>query len=449
MRNKGIAIIYLVIIALATSIVVLPIPTASAAPVELVAIGPIYTELWEALKAGFTKWYKDKYGIDIKFSLLKPGGWPVCYDKVKAWGGKPDADVFLGAGAPVHSMLKKDGLTVPYKSPEAGAIPLEWRGWKVRDPDGYWYCFAPWIITLLWNPKVLEKYGLPPPKTYADLTKPIYRGHLVSCIPYASGTMHEMIEMFIQHFGEKEGWALARRLAANYGRFSTGSIDTTVLVQKGEYAIGLGLPGMNVVIARKAGFPVEAIPMDVTLFVPEAIAILAGAKHPEIAKIFVDWILSIDGQKAVMRGLYFPARVDIKLPDYEKEIPEAKMERVALGADRFWDIPEVTLVKYDMELAMKRWDEVNKIYEDTIYRKWDELKRTMSAIEEAEAELGISLKNARAAFDAADYAKARSLVREALAPVAPPAPPRPPYELYAAVIMAIAIITAAIIYRKK
>ena len=38
-------------------------------------------------------------------------------------------------------------------------------------------------------------------------------------LPYASGTVHEVVEILLQGFGEKEGWAINRLLAAQLARF--------------------------------------------------------------------------------------------------------------------------------------------------------------------------------------------------------------------------------------
>jgi ABC-type spermidine/putrescine transport system permease subunit I len=151
---------------------------------------------------------------------VHPGGWPVCVDKVKAWGGKPDADIFLGAGAPAHEVLKQEGLFIPYRPKHWDKIPAEWHGMKVKDNDDYWTCFAPWIVTNLYNEKILKKLRLPPPKTWNELLDPIYRGTIVHTLPYASGTMHETVEILLQAFGEQEAWKYLRLLPAFAGVFA-------------------------------------------------------------------------------------------------------------------------------------------------------------------------------------------------------------------------------------
>jgi len=350
-------------------------------------VGPVYKELSDSLDKGFKEYYKKTYGKDVEITFVRPGGWPVCVDKVKAWGGKPDADVFLGAGAPAHEVLKQEGLIVPYRPKDWDKIPAEWHGMKVKDKDDYWTCFAPWIVTNLYNEKVLKMLRLPPPKTWNDLLNPIYRGTIVHTLPYASGTMHETIEILMQAFGEKEAWAYLRSLAAQLPRFSTGSTDTTQLVGRGEIPIGVAQPQMNAMAARKDGYPVRDLLPEKTILVPEAVALLKGAPNEAVGKIFLDWLFSMDGQKYVLEGRYFAARTDIKFSVWEKEgVEMAAHAQKALGVDSFWDL-DVGFIEYDLDLATKRWDEVNSYYEKEIYRKWGELKSCLYLIEEVEGEV--------------------------------------------------------------
>jgi iron(III) transport system substrate-binding protein len=393
------------------SVVLLLIP---ALPVELKAapdkvgwVGPIYKELSDSLTKGFREYYKKTYGKDVEITFVRPGGWPVVVDKMRAWGGKPDADVFLGAGAPAHEIAKKEGLIVPYKPKDWDKVPAEWGGMKVKDKDYYWTCFAPWIVTNLYNEKVLKRLKLPPPKTWKDLLNPIYRGNIVQTLPYASGTQHECVEIHLQAFGEKEAWAYNRLLAAQLARFSTGSTDTTQLVARGEIPIGIAQPQMNAMAARKDGYPVRDLLPEKTILVPEAVALLKGAPNEATGKIFLDWLFSMEGQKYVLEGRYFTARTDINFSAWEKEgIEMAKHAKAAIGVDSFWDL-KVGFINYDLDLAAKRWDDVNRYYEYEIFRKWGELKSSLFLIEEVEGEIQA------AKAQKMDVTKAEAKIKEA------------------------------------
>jgi iron(III) transport system substrate-binding protein len=370
-------------------------------------VGPVYKELSASLTKGFKEYYKKTYGKDVDITFVRPGGWPVCVDKVRAWGGKPDADIFLGAGAPAHELLMKEGLIVPYKAKGTDKVPAEWHGMKVKDKGDMWTAFAPWIVTNLYNEKVLGRLKLPAPKTWNDLLNPIYRGNIVHTLPYASGTMHEAVEILLQAFGEEEGWKYLRLLAAQLARFSTGSTDTTQLVSRGEVPIGVAQPQMNAMAARKDGFPVKDLLPEKTILVPEAVALLKGAPNEKVGKIFLDWLFSMDGQKSVLEGRYFAASTDVKFSEWEKQgVEMASHAKKALGVDSFWDL-DVAFIEYDLDLATKRWDEVNKKYENEIFRKWGELKNSLFLIEEVEGEV----EAAKTAM--MDVGKAAGQVKEA------------------------------------
>jgi ABC-type Fe3+ transport system substrate-binding protein len=396
------------IFAVLSMALLLPVLAAKVQAADKVGwVGPVYTELAESLTRGFKEYYKKTYDKEVEITFVNPGGWPVVVDKVRAWGGKPDADVFLGAGAPAHEVLKQAGLIVPYRPKDADKVPAEWHGMKVKDKDDYWTCFAPWIVTNLYNEKILKRLRLPPPKTWNDLLNPIYRGTIVHTLPYASGTMHETVEILMQAFGEKEAWAYLRSLAAQLDRFSTGSTDTTQLVGRGEIPIGVAQPQMNAMAARKDGYPVRDLLPEKTILVPEAVALLKGAPNEAVGKIFLDWLFSMDGQKYVLEGRYFAARTDIKFSVWEKEgVEMASHAQKALGVDSFWDL-EVGFIEYDLDLATKRWDEVNKTYEYEIYRKWGELKSSLFLIEEVEGEVQA------AKAEKMDVAKAEAKIKEA------------------------------------
>jgi iron(III) transport system substrate-binding protein len=390
------------------SLVLLPALSVDVQAAEKVGwVGPIYKELSDSLMKGFKEFYKKTYNKEIEITFVRPGGWPVVVDKVRAWKGKPDADVFLGAGAPAHEVLLKEGLIVPYKPKDWDKVPANWHGMKVKDEKDYWTCFAPWIVTNLYNEKILKTLRLPPPKTWKELLNPIYRDYVVETLPYASGTQHETIEIHLQTFGEKEGWAYNRLLAAQLARFSTGSTDTTQLVARGEVPIGVAQPQMNAMVARRDGYPVRDLLPDKTILVPEAVALLKNAPNEKNAKIFLDWLFSMDGQKYVLDGGYFTARTDINFSAWEKEgVEMAKHAKGALGVDSFWAL-KVGFIEYDLDLATKRWDEVNRYFEYEIYRKLRELKSSLFLIEEVEGEVDVAKKKGM------DVAKAEAKIKEA------------------------------------
>jgi hypothetical protein len=133
----------------------------------------------------------------------------------------------------------------------------------------------------------------------------------------------------------------------------------------------------------------------------------------------------------------------------------AKHAQKALGVDSFWAL-DVGFIEYDLDLATKRWDEVNRKYEYEIYRKWGELKSSLFLIEEVEGEIQAAkdqkmdvskaeakVKEARRLFEVdGNYAAARLAATEARAlPVAV----GPPTGLLLAVGIALLISVVAVV----
>ena len=133
----------------------------------------------------------------------------------------------------------------------------------------------------------------------------------------------------------------------------------------------------------------------------------------------------------------------------------AKHAKAAVGVDSFWDL-DVGFIEYDLDLATKRWDQVNTTYEHEIYRKWGELKSSLFLIEEVEGEIKAAkakdldvtkaeakIKEARRLFEEDGvYAEARLAALDARAvPVAA----APPIWLYLVIVIAVLISVVAVV----
>ena len=133
----------------------------------------------------------------------------------------------------------------------------------------------------------------------------------------------------------------------------------------------------------------------------------------------------------------------------------AKHAKAAVGVDSFWDL-KVGFIEYDMDVATKRWDQVNTTYEHEIYRKWGELKSSLFLIEEVEGEIKAAkakdldvtkaeakIKEARRLFEKDGvYAEARLAALDARAvPVAA----APPIWLYLVIVIAVLISVVAVV----
>ncbi len=238
----------------------------------------------------FTEFHK-KTGILIYFLDMSAGE---VLARTAAEGGKPLADLWFGGGADSFIKAREMGLLEAYQSPEAGAIPAQY-----KDAEGYWSGVSLILAGLLVNTDVLAERNLAVPENWADLIKPEYAGALLVADPSISTTTFTALAGILQKLGVEEGWKYFEALAKNVPFFTKSSNDPQKRVIKGEMAVSL-VPLSNDLLTLKGKLPVQTVfPKDGLPWMPSAVAIFKDARNPTAAKAFVDWALSVEGQKII------------------------------------------------------------------------------------------------------------------------------------------------------
>jgi iron(III) transport system substrate-binding protein len=416
----------------------------------LVLITPSNSLLLQAVTTAFQKYAKEKLGVDVKVQLIQAGS-PECMNRIIAWNGKPDADIFFGGDLIYHWKLKEKGLLEPYKpkSPDYDALPATFMGFPLKDPDEMWHPKLWWGHGFMYNTQVLQKLGLQPPKSWDDLLDPKWKDLIVMCTPSRSSSTYINVGIIIQNRGWEQGWAFWRRLAANVGAFVQRSADVVDLVSKGEYAVGFAY-SQGAIINRANGYPVSMY-MDPTGFIVSGVSLLKGAPHPNIAKAFLDWWYTPDAQQAALSAGGIPVLPTVKIQGPPNSTAAILREYLG-GKDTIYDyLKTFTNVKfYNFTFADQYFTNISQTFDNTIVAKHTELKDAWSTIlsvqpkvkgvPEAEAKLQQAMK----AFDSGDYATAKSLALEAenIAATAPKGPSMTDILLY----VIVAIIIVAVIY---
>ena len=77
-----------------------------------------------------------------------------------------------------------------------------------------------WVASVCYNRIEAKKYDLPMPKSWKDLTQPVYQGHVVMPNPNSSGTGYLDVASWLQTFGEEDGWAFMDGLHQNIDRYT-------------------------------------------------------------------------------------------------------------------------------------------------------------------------------------------------------------------------------------
>jgi iron(III) transport system substrate-binding protein len=142
---------------------------------------------------------------------------------------------------------------------------------------------------LAWNPEIVKN----PPSTWMDLCKPEYgNGQIGQVIGPSGGTTWTRIMFERQVLGE-DYWA---KQAATQPKLFPSGAPLSDAVVRGE--VGIAPLIMNIVYPKiQAGAPIDAVyPREGIPIVPYGSGILKTAKHPNAARLWMDWNLSEEGQ---------------------------------------------------------------------------------------------------------------------------------------------------------
>jgi iron(III) transport system substrate-binding protein len=130
---------------------------------------------------------------------------------------------------------------------------------------------------------------LPAPASLLELTNAVWRGRVALAYPLFGTTATHFLSLR-QHWGAERWEAWCRALAANQPLVVDGNSVAAKLVAKGEVWVGL-TDSDDIRAVQREGAPVAALPWnDETLLIPNTVAVVRGAPHPEAAAELFAWL---------------------------------------------------------------------------------------------------------------------------------------------------------------
>jgi iron(III) transport system substrate-binding protein len=230
-------------------------------------------------------------------------------NRLIAESGHPQADVFF-SGDPVRPfLLIKRGLVAPYVSPEAAAIPAEFRG-----SDGTWTGSSARARVLLVNRSRLR--GRAEPRSVRDLVDSQWKGEATIANPlYGTTTMHAAALFSL--WGDAEAQRFFESLRANDVRVASSNGEVKRLVTSAEATFGL-TDTDDADEAIRSGADVSIVYPDQdgigTLIMPTAVVALKGP-NPNNGRALIDFLLGPDAERELAkRGAHMPLRSDVSAP---------------------------------------------------------------------------------------------------------------------------------------
>ncbi|MCB1760746.1 MAG: extracellular solute-binding protein [Gammaproteobacteria bacterium] len=308
--------------------------------------------------------------------------------------GNNSSDLFWASAPDAFEVLKGDNLLVKY-TPQAEGIPDKVGAFPINDPDGYYMGFAASGYGIMWNTRYVKAKKLPLAKEWADLKKPVFHDHVGMSAPSRSGTTHLTVETVIQGMGWEAGWAEWKEIAGNFKTVTERSFGVPDGVNSGQFGYGIVIDFFGL-SSIGSGFPVDFVYPEVTTLVPANVGIVRNAPNQAAAEAFIEFLLSIEGQKLLLDPKIRRLPVN---PQIYAEAPEG-------FPNPFKDKSIGAAVKFDLDLSKNRYNVVNALFDVMITYRMDELRNAVKAIQDAEAAMA-GKENAAAAEL---IAEARALV---------------------------------------
>ncbi len=290
-----------------------------------------YTTLEEPLAKELFDQFEKETGIKVNWQRLAGGE---AETRLEAEKANPQASIWVGGVGLNHMSAKKKGLTAPYVSRLASNTPVQY-----RDAENYWIGLYVGPLGFITNTKVAAEQGIVPPKTWADLLKPEYKGKIRVGNPSLTGTAYNVVTTLRYVFGgdEEKTFDYLAKLDKNVDQYTKSGAAGSKSVAIGEIPIAIGY-AHDMVKLKVEGAPVViTIPTEGTGYEVASMSLVKDGKDPVNAKKLYDWILGKPAQDIIGKWYVVP------------------LSKLATKNPVAFSLEDVKTVKQDLQ-----WDADNK-----------------------------------------------------------------------------------------
>jgi iron(III) transport system substrate-binding protein len=172
-----------------------------------------------------------------------------------------------------------------------------------RDPAGRWADMYSNLRLVAYNTKLVPKDKIP--KRYEDLLDPGWKGQ----IGFPEG-QYSWFATMLKVMGEERGRKFFQGLSRQELQFRDAQVLVTQMIAAGEFSIGF-VYDTQVLRFKNRGAPIDIAPMPFVTKNIHPLALAANAPHANAGKVFIDYVLSKEGQMLVRKMGRVISRSDI------------------------------------------------------------------------------------------------------------------------------------------
>ncbi len=253
----------------------------------------IYTSLNTQDSVPLTAAFEKKYGV--KTQLWRSSSERVVQRGVaEARAGRFTCDVFETNG-PEMEALYREQLLEEFRSPNFADLP------PAAFPKHRHYVADRFnFFTIAYNTRLVKPEEVP--NAYTDLLHPRFVGRIG-----LEATDVDWFGAMVKHMGEANGLAFFRKLGASKPQVRSGHTLMGQLVASGEIPLAANIYNHNAERVAVKGAPIRWKALTPTFGRPNAVGLARRASHPNAALLFVDFLLSREGQAILKERNRVPA----------------------------------------------------------------------------------------------------------------------------------------------
>jgi iron(III) transport system substrate-binding protein len=233
--------------------------------------------------------------------------------------GAMQVDVFSSTDIGHYVALKEKGLLEKY-APDNASRLID--AYKNYDPDGYYTVTSAGLIAIGYNTTKLKEADAP--KNWPDLLDPKWRDKIALGHPGFSG----YVGTWVVSLRKLYGWDFFEKLAKNNPQVGRSINDTVTMLNAGERLVaGSGPVGTAMESAAK-GNPLAMIyPTDGSVLIIAPSGIPKGVRHPNAAKLFMEYLLTTEASQIWVEHFNEPMRPEVKPLNGAKSAADVKTIR--------------------------------------------------------------------------------------------------------------------------
>ncbi len=217
--------------------------------------------------------------------------------RLRSEADNPQADVFWSSEIFETIRLADEGILAAHTSPATADWPRD-----LCDGEGRWYGFALRARVLAYNTNRVSTAEVP--ESIEELLGARWKGRVVMARPQFGTTRGHVAAMWI-HYGPERARLLFEGLKENEVRLVNGNSTAVRMVAEGRADVCL-TDTDDVWVARRNSWPVDFVypkhGRAGTLLIPNTVALVRGARHPQSAAKLVDYLLSAEVEEMLARS---------------------------------------------------------------------------------------------------------------------------------------------------